>query len=76
MESLIMDEVLELINGFKRDAGTPISTQTRFNIAVLNSLWAIVAGQRYSHEDPILQDIVKNIHRYYLYVHTCIVRSN
>ncbi len=63
METLIMEEVTELIQGFKKDAGTPISTQTRFNVAVLNSLWSIVAGQRYSHEDPILHEIVRSIHK-------------
>lgn len=64
MENLVLDEVAELIQGFKRDVGKPISTQTRFNVAVLNSLWSIVAGERYSHDDPILEEIVKSIHRY------------
>lgn len=63
MESLIMDEVTELVSGFRRDAGQPISTQTRFNIAVLNSLWAIVTGQRFSHDDPVVTQIIKNVHK-------------
>ncbi|CAL8110137.1 unnamed protein product [Orchesella dallaii] len=63
MENLVMDEVTELIKGFRRDSKKPISTQTRFNVAVLNSLWSIVAGERYSHDDPILQEIIKSIHR-------------
>ncbi len=51
MENLVNDEVLELIENLKVESGQPISTQSRFNIAVLNSLWKIVTGTRFSHDD-------------------------
>jgi len=31
MEGLVHDEITELIEGFKESAGTPISTQNKFN---------------------------------------------
>ena len=31
MEGLVHDEIQELIEGFKKDIGTPISTQNKFN---------------------------------------------
>jgi len=64
MENLVMDEVDELIAGFKKDLGKPIKTSNRFNIAVVNALWTIVAGQRYSHDDKELNDIIHSINEY------------
>jgi hypothetical protein len=64
MESLVMDEAIELINGLKKELGQPISTQNRFNIAVLNSLWSIVVGKRFSHDDAELKEILESINRF------------
>ncbi|CAG7836820.1 unnamed protein product [Allacma fusca] len=61
MEALIMEEVNELINGFKKEVGKPIVTQNRFNIAVLNGLWLLLTGNKFSHDDPRLNFLVKSI---------------
>ncbi|XP_035706095.1 farnesoate epoxidase isoform X2 [Folsomia candida] len=61
MEHLVLDEISELVENLKKDAGRPISTQNRFNIAVLNSLWRIVSGQRFSHDDKQLGNIMESI---------------
>ncbi|CAG7836818.1 unnamed protein product [Allacma fusca] len=61
MEAIIMEEVNELIAGFKSQHGTPVTTQNRFNIAVLNGLWAIMTGERYSHDDPRLNHLIRGL---------------
>jgi hypothetical protein len=64
MEALVMDEVQELIEGLKKEPkGVAISTQNRFNIAVLNSLWRIITGQRFSHDDQELVKIMESINK-------------
>jgi len=61
MESIILDEVQDLLKTFRKTLGKPISTQAVFNVAIINSLWAIVAGQRFSHDDPKLQKMVAGV---------------
>ena len=63
MENMILDEVHELLEGMKKDAGKPVMTQNRFNIAVLNALWTITSGQRLKQDDPELQEIMAAITR-------------
>ncbi|CAG7821290.1 unnamed protein product [Allacma fusca] len=63
MESLVMDEVNELIQGLRKDAGKSISTRNRFNAAVLNALWTITTGDRFQHDDPELMELVLNIQK-------------
>jgi hypothetical protein len=64
MESMVADEVNELIDTFKKLSGKPFQTQNKFNAAVLNALWSLVTGQRYSHDDPLLQDLIKRLTSY------------
>ncbi|CAG7734935.1 unnamed protein product [Allacma fusca] len=54
MESLILDEVDELIEWLKSQEGKPVSINRKFYLAVINSLWTILSGKRYSHTDPKL----------------------
>jgi cytochrome P450 family 2 subfamily J len=61
MEGFVQQEIEELIETFKKDVGKPMTTQGKFNAAVLNALWAIVTGQRHSHDDPILGDLIKRL---------------
>jgi methyl farnesoate epoxidase/farnesoate epoxidase len=61
MDAIIMEEVNELIASFKSQHGQPITTQNRFNIAVLNGLWAIMTGERYSHDDPRLNHLIRGL---------------
>ena len=60
---MILEEVTELVEELKRDSGKPVVTQNRFNIAVLNALWTIISGERLSHDDPELKEIIATITR-------------
>lgn len=61
METIIMVEVDELIEELKSQNGRGISTHTIFNIAVLNSIWKIVSGERFSHHDQKLEEIMNSV---------------
>jgi len=45
MESLIMEEVNDLIVSFRAEEGQPILMNEKFTIAVINALWSIIAGK-------------------------------
>ncbi|CAG7727538.1 unnamed protein product [Allacma fusca] len=53
-EDIIMNEVNELLSTFSKSAGTPCSLDRTFQVAVLNTLWMITSGNRYTHDDPKL----------------------
>lgn len=63
MESLIMAEVTELIEGFKKEEiqGKSVCVNRKFSLAILNGLWMIVTGKRYSHDDPKLTKILEDL---------------
>jgi len=61
MESLVHDEVTELIESLKKDVNKPIHIDGRFNIAVFNALWTIVAGERYSHSESKVQQLIHGL---------------
>lgn len=62
METLIMDEVHEMIEALKGKNGAPVSAiKEMFSLPVVNSLWAIVAGRRYSHTDPKLHLLANRV---------------
>ncbi|CAL8079866.1 unnamed protein product [Orchesella dallaii] len=50
MEGLILDEVRAMLERFKKFERTPISGNRIFNAPVVNSLWHIVAGERFEWE--------------------------
>ncbi len=65
MEALILDEVKELLQMFAKKAGKPVTRiRDTLRLAVINSLWMVMASQRYSsaflkkvgsgysHDDP------------------------
>lgn len=57
METLIMDSAQELVMWLKREKNQPLQShdlQRRLSLAVLNSLWTIVSGQKVSQDDPKL----------------------
>ena len=59
MEDLIrveVDEFMDMIKS-KSDNGESIDLNKRFNLAVVNSLWAIMAGTRLSQNDEKLMEI-------------------
>jgi len=45
IESIITDELEELIDELRKTVGKPFSTQATFNPSVLNIIWVIVAGK-------------------------------
>ena len=62
MESLAQDDIIELINGFKKEVGHPIETNRRFSTAVLSSLWnIIIAGQKFVHDDPKFEEVLTKL---------------
>jgi hypothetical protein len=64
MESMAQEDIVELINGFKRDTGLPIDTARRFSTAVLSSLWNIIAGQKFAHDDPKFEEVLTKLNAY------------
>ena len=55
MQELIMDEVKEVLEWIKKEERNPVSINRKFGLAVLNSLWTVVGGQRFSQDDKDLQ---------------------
>jgi len=63
MISSIQDEINELIDHLKENTGKPISLCEIFPISILNSLWKIMTGEKFSLDDPLPRKIyaaVKN----------------
>lgn len=58
MEELIQHEVTELVSRFRNVLNRPVELSQSFNVAVLNSLWAMVAGKRMAHDDPKILQLV------------------
>ncbi|CAL8077563.1 unnamed protein product [Orchesella dallaii] len=59
MEGLIREELNELVDGIRKQTGTPVNLLTRLQLAVLNALWKITCGERYHHDDNRLLNILK-----------------
>ncbi|CAL8142838.1 unnamed protein product [Orchesella dallaii] len=62
MESIIMEEVNELGDRLASLKGEPVSNMKGFlSLATVNSLWSIVAGKRYSQDDPKLRALAHQL---------------
>ncbi|CAL8126658.1 unnamed protein product [Orchesella dallaii] len=62
MESMIMEEVNEMTERLLAFKGKPIDDiKNKLSLAMVNSLWSIVAGTRYSQDDPKLRDLARQI---------------
>ncbi|CAL8101986.1 unnamed protein product [Orchesella dallaii] len=59
IESKILEEVKSLLNVFERNVGKPMSENRMFNGAVVNTLWAIVSGERHEWDAPVEPEILK-----------------
>ena len=64
MDSLILEEVNEIIQWMKSEEGHPISVNRKFGLSVLNSLWTILTGHRFKHDDPQLTHMMDESMRY------------
>jgi methyl farnesoate epoxidase/farnesoate epoxidase len=65
-EAVIEDEVMELfsrLNSRLESEGNIICMQQFFNISVLNILWSMMAGVRFSHDDPEFKALVNMINQ-------------
>lgn len=63
MESVIQEDISELLEIFKKQTGSPFVPHKIFNIAVIKSLWNIIAGERLTYEDSKFQTVQDNLHR-------------
>ena len=62
-ESLIMGEIEEVLGNLKNCTHGPFVIADKFVFIVMNSLWMIIAGKRYSHDDPRLTFIFDEVKR-------------
>ena len=58
-EQMIVEEVQELCSGLEATGRRPIDIRHKFNIAILNSLWSIMSGERLDHKDEKLSKFVQ-----------------
>ena len=57
MEKLLLDEIADLIDELEEmsDHGKkPVEIGFQINVAIVNVMWAILSGERRSHNDPVL----------------------
>jgi len=66
MESLITEEVTELVKDLGRTSGTAISTRHLFNVAIMNVLWRIITGEKYQHDDSAMVQLAETLNRSFL----------
>ncbi|KAG4069821.1 hypothetical protein HA402_006836 [Bradysia odoriphaga] len=57
----IQHEIEELIGYFKENTGKPIDPAQTFPISIINSLWYIITGEKFSLFDPIPKQIYSSI---------------
>jgi len=62
MESMIMEEVNEILRWMKSQEGTPVGKiKDKMSLAVVNSLWTIVSSERLDHNDSTLMSLTSGI---------------
>ncbi|KAG8225418.1 hypothetical protein J437_LFUL004618 [Ladona fulva] len=63
MEAMIREEALEMATRLaekgKIAGDEVVDAEKMYTIPVLNSLWAMIVGERYSHDDKILLKLIK-----------------
>ena len=60
MEDTLLDEVEQLCNEYSKSQGSPICLDNSMNLSVINSLWAILTGEKLPIMDPKLVKIVSD----------------
>ena len=61
MEAMAHEDIVELINKIKESLGKPMSPNPTLSLAVLNSLWHIITGERFSLDDPRFQHVFDSL---------------
>ncbi|CAG7833095.1 unnamed protein product [Allacma fusca] len=63
MESLVMREVGEFLNWLKSNEGKSVTLRDRFELAVVNALWSIIASKRFQHDDSDKLQLLRNLYK-------------
>nr|QST15081.1 CYP370C12 protein [Diaphanosoma celebensis] len=63
LQGLVQSEIAELLSHLEENAGRPIQLSNRFNVAVVNALWSITTGQRFSQDDPEVKKRVDQMNK-------------
>jgi hypothetical protein len=61
MAELILDEVTEFMDWLRKENGAAVDPKPRLRLSVVNALWKVITGERYSHDDPKLQNVLTNM---------------
>ncbi|XP_069951370.1 cytochrome P450 2J6-like [Cherax quadricarinatus] len=61
IEPIITSELEELVEYFTQRQGQKLNIALLFNRSVVNVLWAMVIGKRFSHNDTRLHDLVDKV---------------
>jgi len=61
LDEIILPEGMEVQARIAQSAGSPVSTAQLFNPAIINVVRQIVAGDRFSHDDPNLPAVMDAI---------------
>jgi len=64
MEEMILEEGAELCDWLRDQGGAPIELNRRFSLAVINSLWRMVTGERHEQGDESLIEILDKLERF------------
>ncbi len=65
-ESLILEEVQDLITDLEskaKDGSRPVEVGFELNVAIVNSLWSLITGEKRKHNDPKIQSLLKAVNR-------------
>ena len=58
MEDLIQEEIRELCSHLNTKLDQPLSVYLIYNLSVVNALWTLISGSRFSLTDPKLIHLV------------------
>lgn len=59
LQTVINDEVAKLVDELREEAGTPVDLRLRTNLAVVNSLWQILNGEKSDMKNPKMRRVFK-----------------
>lgn len=62
MENILHNEILEVIENISSTSlGIPIKFKSKIVVAVINSLWIFMIGERFEHNNLVLHEILNAI---------------
>jgi len=60
LENVINDEVKNMVEEFENDVGKPIDLRLRSNLAIVNTLWEILNGEKSDLKNPKMKRVFKS----------------